>query len=243
MAIGIVRAGGIVLLAVVLPGGGACGSASPAATAGDPPPAPSATGVDLAPGAGVVGAGSAGAIAAAERAAMAYAPADVDFMTGMIPHHAQAVVMCRWAPTHGAREDVVKLCERIRISQQDEIRMMRRWLADRGQPVPDSLSTRHVVMVNGQPHEMLMAGMLSDEQMAALDRARGSEFDYLFLTGMIGHHQGAIDMVHELYRHPGAGQEDTMFRFASDVVADQSAEIERMQLMLETVPRKGGGPS
>jgi uncharacterized protein (DUF305 family) len=191
----------------------------------------------MSPGAGVVGAGSAAAIAAADKAALAFTQADVDFMTGMIPHHAQAVVMCTWAPTHGARADVARLCDRIRISQQDEIRLMRRWLAVRNQPVPDSASTKHVMNMGGMSHEMLMPGMLTDEQMAELDRARGSAFDYLFLTGMIGHHNGAIAMVKELYTHPGAGQEDTMFRFASDVVADQSAEIERLQQMLETVPR------
>jgi uncharacterized protein (DUF305 family) len=193
--------------------------------------------VTLAPGAGVIGAGSAEAIAAADKAALAYTQADVDFMTGMIPHHAQAVIMCSWAPTHGARADVVRICERIRISQQDEIRTMRHWLEERGEPVPDSTSTKHVMKMDGMTHEMLMPGMLTDEQMAALDRARGSEFDYLFLTGMIGHHRGAINMVKELYTHPGAGQENTIFRFASDVVADQSAEIDRLQKMLETVPR------
>jgi uncharacterized protein (DUF305 family) len=86
-------------------------------------------------------------------------------------------------------------------------------------------------------HEMLMPGMLTDEQLAALDRAHGSAFDRLFLTAMIAHHQGAIDMVRELFRHPNAGEDATVFRFASDVEADQAAEIQRMQRMLETIPR------
>jgi uncharacterized protein (DUF305 family) len=86
-------------------------------------------------------------------------------------------------------------------------------------------------------HEMLMPGMLSDEQMAALDKARGSAFDRLFLTGMIGHHRGAIQMVEELFSHGNAGHDDTVFRFASDVVADQTDEIRKMLLMLETVPQ------
>jgi uncharacterized protein (DUF305 family) len=190
----------------------------------------------LAPGAGTVGAGSAAAIAAADRAAREFAPADVELMSGMIPHHAQAVIMAGWAPSHGARVDVRILCERIVVAQRDEIRLMRRWLADRNQEVPDSLSTRHRMKMNGMVHEELMPGMLTDEQMAALDKARGSEFDWLFLTGMIGHHKGAIDMVEELFSHGNAGHDETVFRFASDVMADQSAEIHKMQLMLETVP-------
>jgi len=192
--------------------------------------------VAIAPGTGVVTAGSAAAIAAADKAAAAFAPADVEFMQGMIPHHAQAVVMARWAQTHGARGDVRVLCQRIAIAQTDEIHMMRRWLADRNQDVPDSTSMRHVMKMNGMTHEVLMPGMLSDEELHALDQARGSAFDRLFLTGMMRHHQGAIDMVHELFAHGDAGHDETVFRFATDVVADQTAEIHKMQLMLETVP-------
>jgi uncharacterized protein (DUF305 family) len=191
----------------------------------------------MAPGAGVVGTNSAAAIAAADKAAMAFAPADVEFMQGMIPHHAQAVIMARWAPTHGARADVRVLCERIAIAQADEIRLMRRWLGERNQEVPDSMSTRHVMKMAGMVHESLMPGMLTDEQMRALELARGSDFDRLFLTGMIGHHQGAIGMVRELFSHGDAGHDETVFRFATDVEADQSAELHKMLLMLETVPK------
>jgi uncharacterized protein (DUF305 family) len=197
----------------------------------------SAPPVVLAPGVGVVGAGSAEVIAKADAVAAAYTAKDVEFMTGMVPHHAQAIMMSTWCGTHGARSDLLPLCSRIVIAQKDEVRLMRRWLGERGQEVPDSMATRHVMRVNGMVHEMLMPGMLTDEEMAALERARGTEFDYLFLTGMIRHHQGAIDMAHDLFANPPSGQEDTVFRFASDVIADQSAEIHRMQLMLETVPR------
>jgi uncharacterized protein (DUF305 family) len=196
----------------------------------------SAPSIAMAPGVGVVGAGSAAAIAAADRAAAQFAPADVEFMQGMIPHHAQAVIMSKWAASHGARADVQVLCRRIDIAQTDEIRLMRNWLAERHQEVPDSLSTKHMMKMDGMTHEMLMPGMLTDEQMKALDAARGSEFDRLFLTGMIGHHKGAIAMVRELFSHGDAGHDDTVFKFASDVEADQTAELHKMELMLETVP-------
>src|SRR4029453_4157345 len=117
-----------------------------------------------------------------------YSDAEVEFMSGMIPHHAQAVIMAGWAPTHGARQDVAILCERIVVGQRDEIAMMREWLADRGLEVPDATSTRHKMKMDGMVHEMLMPGMLTDEEMAALDKARGPEFDRLFLEGMIKHH-------------------------------------------------------
>src|SRR5258708_33128760 len=110
-----------------------------------------------------------------------YTDADVDFMSGMIPHHAQAVIMAGWAPTHAARPDVAILCERIVVGQRDEIAMMQGWLRDRGLEVPDATSTRHKMKMGDMVHEILMPGMLSDEEMAALDKARGPEFDRLFL--------------------------------------------------------------
>ena len=164
-----------------------------------------------------------------------YSDADIDFMTGMIPHHAQAVIMGGWAPSHGARSDVAILCERIVVGQTDEIRSMQQWLQDRGQPVPDGKSTRMRMKMNGVEHDMLMPGMLTDEEMAELDKARGPEFDRLFLTGMMKHHQGAIDMVNDLFKAYGAAQDDTIYKFASDVFADQSIEIEVMRKMLASV--------
>src|SRR5215467_2728513 len=161
-----------------------------------------------------------------------FSDADVEFMAGMIPHHAQAVIMAGWAPTHSARQDVAILCERIVVAQRDEIAMMQTWLGDRSQEVPDATSTRHKMTMNGMTHEMLMPGMLTDEEMAALDRARGPEFDRLFLVGMIKHHQGAISMVNELFAAYGSMQDDHIYKFASDVFADQSTEIDRMQQML-----------
>jgi uncharacterized protein (DUF305 family) len=161
-----------------------------------------------------------------------YSDADIEFMSGMIPHHAQAVIMAGWAPTHGARKDVAILCERIVVGQRDEIATMQQWLRDRGQAVPDATSTKHKMTMHGMEHEMLMPGMMTDEQMAALDKARGPEFDRLFLEGMIRHHQGAIDMVDALFKAHGAAQDETIYRFASDVYADQSTEIARMQKML-----------
>jgi uncharacterized protein (DUF305 family) len=162
-----------------------------------------------------------------------YSDADVEFMSGMIPHHAQAVIMAGWAPTRGARKDVAILCERIVVGQRDEIAMMQQWLHDRGQAVPAATATKHKMKMNGMEHEMLMPGMMTDEQMAALEKARGPEFDRLFLEGMIRHHQGAIDMVDVLFKSHGAAQDEVIFRFASDVYADQSTEIARMQKMLE----------
>ncbi len=165
-----------------------------------------------------------------------YSDADVDFMTGMIPHHAQAVIMANWAPTHGARADVAILCARIAVGQTDEIKLMQTWLGDRGLPVPDAKSTRMKMKMNGVEHDMLMPGMLTDEEMAELDRSRGPDFDRLFLIGMIKHHQGAIDMVDVLFKSCGAAQDEKIFKFANDVYADQSIEIDRMHKMLD-----GGG--
>jgi len=178
---------------------------------------------------------------AAERALGIYQPysdADIEFMTGMIPHHAQAVIMASWAPSHGARSDIAILCERILVGQADEIQSMQAWLGDRGRPVPDAKSTRMRMKMGGVEHDMLMPGMLADEEMAELDQARGAEFDRLFLKGMIKHHQGAIDMVNDLFMRYGAAQDDTIYKFASDVFADQSIEIGVMQKMLESVGRQ-----
>ncbi len=167
-----------------------------------------------------------------------YSQADVDFMSGMIPHHAQAVLIAGWAPSHGARPDVRILCERQVVAQRDEIEFMRNWLRDRGETVPAANATHHRMKMNGVEHDMLMPGMLSPEQLAALDKARGTEWDRLFLAAMIRHHQGAIKMVDDLFASFGALQDDDVYKFASDVYADQSIEIERMQKMLESLDKR-----
>ncbi len=168
--------------------------------------------------------------ARADSGIMPFTAADVHFMQGMIHHHAQAVVMAAWAQTHGARPDVKTLAGRIDVAQRDEMAFMQRWLRERHQEVPDPLE--HYQMGMEMSSSDLMPGMLTPEQMKALDAARGPDFDRLFLTDMIQHHQGAITMVNQLFSSPGAGQELYVFRFASDVNADQNTEIERMRLML-----------
>jgi uncharacterized protein (DUF305 family) len=162
-----------------------------------------------------------------------YSAADVQFMSGMIPHHAQAVLIAGWAPSHGARSDVAVLCERLVVGQRDEIEFMRNWLRDRGQVVPSATATHHRMKMNGVEHDMLMPGMLGADELAALDKARGAEWDRLFLTAMIRHHEGAIKMVDDLFASYGALQDDDVYKFASDLYADQSIEIERMEKMLE----------
>lgn len=177
-------------------------------------------------------------LAAALGQASAQAPAqqpnaaDVHFMTGMIPHHAQAVLIAGWAKTHTSNRQLQILCERIVVAQRDEIEIMRTWLADRGLPVPPPDATHHKMKHGDVEHDMLMPGMLTDEELAQLDRARGDEFDTLFLKFMIKHHEGALAMVDELYKADGAAQDDTVFRFSADVHADQTAEIEVMKRML-----------
>ena len=161
--------------------------------------------------------------------------ADVDFMSGMIHHHAQAIVMSRWAPTHGASPAILTLTERIINAQQDEIASMQRWLRAHGQPVPEPDPHGMMMEMGGVKHEMLMPGMLTDAQMKQLDESRGKDFDRFFLTFMIQHHQGAVTMVNDLFATPGAAQEQSVFKMASDVFADQTTEIERMQKMLASI--------
>jgi len=164
-----------------------------------------------------------------------YTPADVHFVAGMIGHHAQAIQMAKWAPSHGASPAVRVLCERIVVAQTDEIAFAQRWLREHGEYVPPADPRGHIMQGMDQP--MLMPGMLTPEQMAQLDAARGPEFDRLFLTFMIQHHQGAITMVQQLLAVPGAAQDGPIFRFASDVNADQTTEINRMTLMLDDLKR------
>lgn len=161
--------------------------------------------------------------------------ADVHFMSGMIPHHAQAVLIAGWAASHEARPDIVRLCERIVVGQRDEIQLMQYWLRSKGAPVPEATATHMKMEMNGMTHDMLMPGMLTSEELAALDAARGSRFDRLFLEAMIKHHQGAISMVTDLLGSEGAAQDDVIYKFASDVYADQTTEISFMQRMLATI--------
>ena len=162
-----------------------------------------------------------------------YTAADVHFMAGMIAHHAQAVLIAGWAPTHGAGPALRALCERIVVGQRDEIAAMQRWLRERHEPVPDADARGHTMP--GMDHAMLMPGMLSDAQLAQLDSARGPDFDRLFLTDMIQHHRGALTMVRTLIDTPRAARDGLLFQIASDVSADQTAEIDRMTRMLDAL--------
>lgn len=159
-----------------------------------------------------------------------HSPADVKFMNDMIAHHAQAVRIASWAPTHGASPAVQRMAERVVVGQNDEIAIMQRWLRERKEPVPEADSTHQM------HHAAQMPGMLSPADLEQLDKARGAGFDRLFLTFMIRHHQGALTMVDQLFGSQGAAQDETVFRLASDVYADQSTEIERMQKMIEALP-------
>ncbi len=161
-----------------------------------------------------------------------YNEADVAFMAGMIPHHAQAVLIAGWAGAHGARPDVRTLCERIVVGQRDEIETMRNWLRDRGEDVPAADATHHRMKMNGVEHDMLMPGMLTAEDLAQLDKARSADWDTLFLKAMIRHHEGALKMVDDLFESYGAMQDEDVYKFVSDMYADQTGEIERMQKML-----------
>jgi len=191
------------------------------------------------------GAGDAPAIAKAraDSARYPYTAADVHFMTAMIGHHAQALLMAGWAPTHGASASVRRLAERIINAQQDEIATAERWLRDREKPVPEVIATDVGMPMDPSAdsghahaeHAMQMPGMLTAAQLKQLDQARGEEFDRLFLQYMIQHHRGAVTMVKELFATDGAAQDETVFKFASDVNVDQTTEIERMQKMLAAI--------
>lgn len=171
--------------------------------------------------------------AKADSARLPYIKADIEFMAGMIPHHAQAVVMAKMAPTRGASPAIMRLTGRIINAQEDEIVLMQQWLADRRQPVPEADPRGMKMNMGGHEMMHLMPGMLSQAQMDSLDRARGPVFDRLFLVYMIQHHRGAVSMVDVLFGTPGAGQDETVFKFASDVHTDQTTEIARMEKMLE----------
>ena len=169
--------------------------------------------------------------AAADVSKVDYIDADIKFMQGMIGHHAQAIEMVTFIPTHTHRREMVLLGQRIDISQNDEITMMQEWLRARGQQVP-ALNAMHA---HGAT---IMPGMLTEEEMARLARANGDEFDRLFLEGMIKHHEGAITMVKELFATPGAGQDVSVFSFANDVDIDQRMEIQRMGALLDVIAKE-----
>jgi uncharacterized protein (DUF305 family) len=161
--------------------------------------------------------------------------ADVEFMQGMIMHHSQAVEMTALIPSHTENKDLRSLGARISSSQSDEIKFMQRWLAARGEPVSMAMPGMPDMDKSGQPMA-LMPGMLTPEQMEALRKAKGAEFDRLFLIGMIQHHNGALIMVKDLFDNAGAGQDADLFDFATDADNTQRAEIKIMQTMLEKNP-------
>ena len=155
-------------------------------------------------------------------------------MQGMIMHHAQAVEMTAFIESHTQNKELRSLGARISRSQSDEIAFMKRWLMTRGEPTSHSMPHTHGMDMSS--HQMLMPGMLSAKQMAALKKAKGKLFDRLFLTGMIQHHNGALIMVKDLFDTAGAGQDAELFNFATDADNSQRAEIRIMQMMMEKKP-------
>ena len=158
--------------------------------------------------------------------------ADVEFMQGMIMHHSQAVEMTALIASHTENKDIRSLGAKISSSQSDEIRFMQRWLAARGEPLSMAMPGMPDMDLSGKPMAP-MPGMLTPEQMEALRKAKGAEFDHLFLTGMIQHHNGALVMVKDLFDTAGAGQDADIFNFATDADNTQRAEIRIMQNMLK----------
>jgi len=205
----------LVLIAVFVFGVSACKTAGGGSSTGTRILQPGAPGQDTK---------TIGTEQATDLSKVGHTPADVKFMQGMIGHHAQAVEMVALINERTATDDLRRLGLRIQVSQEDEMNMMRSWLKVRGETIPGPHSH----------HEPggFMPGMLTAEEMSQLAAAKGKEFDRLFLQGMIKHHAGAITMVDELFKTPGAGQDGEIFAFASDVDSDQRMEIERMGLML-----------
>jgi uncharacterized protein (DUF305 family) len=163
-----------------------------------------------------------------------HSPADVKFMQGMIMHHAQAVEMTALIRSHTNNEKLRSLGERISRSQSDEMKFMKTWLTARGEPTSPPMT--HMSGSHTSSHQMHMPGMLTAKQMDALKKAKGEEFDRLFLQGMIQHHNGALIMVKELFDTAGAGQDAELFSFATDVDSGQRAEIRSMQTLLGEKP-------
>lgn len=173
--------------------------------------------------------------ARADSARMQVHDADVEFMQGMIHHHAQALVMSLMAPDAGASPSVLTLTRRILNAQRDEIALMQRWLRERDRTVPEVRENGEMPGMEGSMMHMHMPGMLSPQQLDDLSKARGSDYDRLFLTYMIQHHEGAVTMVHDLFAIDGAAQDDAVFKIASDIQVDQRTEIARMQRMLDAL--------
>jgi uncharacterized protein (DUF305 family) len=169
---------------------------------------------------------------AATQSTPRYVKADAEFLQGMIAHHAQAVAMSVLVPGRTRSGPLNSLAERILVSQKDEIKLMRRWLLEHGAEAPDPLARRKQSDHGSMDHG-LMPGMLTAEEMARLAAATGPEFERLFLTGMIKHHEGAIVTVTALYRTPGAAQDLAVYTMATDIEADQRAEIARMRALLK----------
>jgi uncharacterized protein (DUF305 family) len=160
-------------------------------------------------------------------------------MQGMILHHAQAVEMTAMIPSHTQNKDLRSLGARIRSSQSDEINFMKRWLAARAESVPKAMPKMPGMDMSHQTMAH-MPGMLTPQQMEALQKAKGVEFDRLFLLGMIQHHNGALTMVKDLFDTAGAGQDAELFNFATDADNTQRVEIRIMETMLkkETLEEK-----
>jgi uncharacterized protein (DUF305 family) len=212
----------LVLVLLSLASAAACASSGTSGSTSNPPQI-------LQPGAPGQDTKAIGVAAATDLSQVRFTAADTKFMQGMIGHHAQAVEMVALIPSRTQNPYMKMLGQRIEVSQEDEMKMMRGWLQARGQPIPSAHS-------HHEPGGM-MPGMLTAEEMTALANAKGVEFDRLFLLGMIKHHMGAITMVDELFKTPGAGQDGEIFAFASDVDSDQRMEIDRMGAMLKELQK------
>jgi uncharacterized protein (DUF305 family) len=179
---------------------------------------------------------------ASTRAVLApVAKKDVEFMQGMIHHHSQAVEMTALINDRTSNKELKTLGARISHSQAEEMKFMERWLAMRGEPTVMPMASgghdhHHMPNTEMKAEPMLMPGMLTPAQMDALRKAKGADFDRLFLTGMIQHHEGALVMVRELFDASGAAQEAEIFNFATDVDSGQRAEIKRMRTLLGEKP-------
>jgi uncharacterized protein (DUF305 family) len=177
--------------------------------------------------------GAVSRVAPADTGRRRHTAADAQFFRHMIGHHAQALEMTKLVPARSSRDDLKLLSQRIDVSQQDEIALMRQWLQQRGEELPAPDAHHHAAMGHGQ----LMPGMLTSAELERLANSTGTEFDRLFLEDMIRHHEGAVTMVRNLFGTQGAAQETETYRFATDVEADQRAEIARMRALLAKLPR------